>query len=920
MFRYDITESKVAANAVDEVSSRIDLLQQDNSHEQARLQLVSMKENFDLELLTRFYNEIMIPNFPLEEERDDLEDWLYCLDPTKRSHTPGTNPYPNMDVLLLVKNESQSTNDIETKTTIVGGVAFEYYKQAQCGLLSYMVVPKEFRRLGVMKSLHPVACQAMQLLHQEHTKDTNNSIRAIVAETNTPDAGDVPPAVIRKRHEILYQLGYRHLKFPYIQPALAEDADSFDDIILLIYAPDDSNKSDDKAEEETTIETSILRDYIVDFFQSVTGYDSDKYKEDWYYQLVEWFTKENIRTEIAPGLPWEDITQTMKESMAKSTKRQNDQDKATQKNQNRVTVIGAGIAGLVSAVTLAEEYLKQKKSLDNDILPLTITLIEAQSFVGGRIRTVETRGTNTNENNPLVFSNDRLPPSRRVDGFEPWPVSIGAEFVHGVDSMANQLIEDHEEWLVHETFDLCGSSEFYPTRNSFLQRRSSISLTEEQRKSPHVEVFMDNNFCPMQGQENNENSENDSLETRNIRKLIRRANHIWQNLQSIGEELSESHGIENVVKHSRDMSLDAFVNDQLSNGEEEFTAEEIEKTKKLLESLYSNTAGSSNKHLGIYEASREEWNWEYTESNFRLEKCFNEFLQYYLDRITEINKQSKHFDLGITIDVEMSCPVSDVGSLEESDFPIQLSTKTGKAFDCDKCIVAVPLGVLKANKITFRDACRIPYEKQEAIDTINMFSGMKAHMLLKVGIDIEHISKRMKLTELLFCPGEIFSQVWLRRNEQGVFLSGFCVANCRDKLMQIVASRGDESKSDVAQDLMLNQVQRIFGSLNPNENTIFCNPSSPTCSSFALHDWSDDEFTLGIYSSPSVSAGWGGKSNSESLVGGDLPPTHRDILAKPINNQIWFAGEHVNVSTCATVQSAMESGAKAAKEAFMALA
>jgi len=688
---------------------------------------------------------------------------------------------------------------------------------------------------------------------------------------------------------------------------------------LLTYAPDDSSSHDNSA-SETTIATEVLRDYIVDFFQSVTGYDSEKYKEDWFYQLVDWFTRENVRTDIAQGLPWEDITENMKETMAKSTtscalsENHNDKEISTKKN---VTVIGAGIAGLVATVTIAEEYLSHQKSSDGYgyRVPLAITLIEAQPFVGGRIRTVETRGTDTNETHPRIFNNDRLPPSRTVHGFAPWPVAIGAEFVHGVDSMANQLIEDHEEWVVHETFDLCESAELYPKRNSFVQRRSSITLSEEQRKTAHVEVFMDDNFCPLKENQKVHHSESDS--TSNIRKLIRRANYIWQNLQDISEELSES---ENEVKYGRDMSLDDFVEDQLSNGGEQLTAEEIEKVKRLLDSFYSNTAGSSNTDLGIHEASREEWSWEYTESNFRLEKCFNEFVRYYLDRIAEINQESESSNLGIKIDIEMSCPVSEIGSGDKSldDSPIRVLTRTGKTFVCDKCIVAVPLGVLKANKITFRDAYKIPREMQKAINTINMFSGMKAHMLLRVGIDIQHISKRMKLTELLFCPGEIFSQIWLRRNEESVFLSGFCVANCRDELMRIVESRGEmTSKSNIAQELMLNQVQRIFGSLNPNQNKIFCDPSSPTCSSFALHDWSDDEFTLGIYSSPSVGAGWGG--NKESLVGGVLPPTHRDILAQPINNEIWFSGEHASTTTCATVQSAMESGARAAKEVFLAL-
>lgn len=268
MFRYEITESEVAVKAVEEISSRIS--SEPPSHAASSLQLISMKETFDLELLTQFYDEIMIPNFPLEEERDDLEDWIYCMDPSKKQNTSQdqSDPYPSMDVLMVVKREKPS---LTGKATIVAGVAFEYYKQAQCGLLSYMVVPNEFRKLGVMKSLHPVACHAMQLLHQEHTTARNFSvspfIRAIFAETNTPEAGDVPPSVIRKRHETLYRLGYRHLKFPYIQPALGEDAKSFDEIILLIYEPNNDSTSSSTTNDKT-IETEILKDYIVDFFQS----------------------------------------------------------------------------------------------------------------------------------------------------------------------------------------------------------------------------------------------------------------------------------------------------------------------------------------------------------------------------------------------------------------------------------------------------------------------------------------------------------------------------------------------------------------------------------------------------------------------------------------------------------------------------
>jgi len=312
--------------------------------------------------------------------------------------------------------------------------------------------------------------------------------------------------------------------------------------------------------------------------------------------------------------------------------------------------------------------------------------------------------------------------------------------------------------------------------------------------------------------------------------------------------------------------------------------------------------------MGGYESSREECNLEYTESNFRSGQCFVEFIKYYLDRIAQINEEAESINSNLKINIVTNCPVVEIRStlnIKKEDnkirnHPIRISASTGDTFSCDKCIVTVPLGVLKAKKINFRDEYKIPTETQDAIDTINMFSGIKVHMLLKIGVDIKCISELMKSTELFFCPGEIFSQVWLRRNEETVFLTGFCVANCRDRLIDLVLSsekEGNESKSVIAQDLMIQQIQRIFEPSN-SEEKIFIDTCSPSCSSFALHDWSEDEFTLGIYSSPSIGASF----------------THRECLTKPIKNDIWFAGEHVNTTTCATVQSAMESGAKAAKE------
>lgn len=256
----------------------------------SELRLSSMNETFDLELLTQFYDELMIPNFPLEEERDDLEDWLEYLSPAKSGEL--SEDGPSMDVLILHMDGA-----------ILGGIAFEYYPQARAGLLSYMVVSTEFRRLGILATLHPVFCQALQSLH-EVSSGASTKIHAILAETNTTTAGDVPVEVARKRHAILFKLGYRLLEFPYVQPPLAPDVGSFDDIMLLVYKGEADMQS---------MSTEVLHNYVLDFYHSVFGYNSLDFQDHWYYQLVTWYAKRYPSTKIQQDLPWEDVTPRMNE-------------------------------------------------------------------------------------------------------------------------------------------------------------------------------------------------------------------------------------------------------------------------------------------------------------------------------------------------------------------------------------------------------------------------------------------------------------------------------------------------------------------------------------------------------------------------------------------------------------------------------
>ena len=103
----------------------------------------------------------------------------------------------------------------------------------------------------------------------------------------------------------------------------------------------------------------------------------------------------------------------------------------------KVAIIGAGIAGLVTAVQIATNATHQ----------VNITLIEANAHVGGRVRTVLTDGTKQYLNSELM---------EQFRSFHPWPavVPLGAEFVHGIGSVLNNTIEE-ANIETEETFNLC---------------------------------------------------------------------------------------------------------------------------------------------------------------------------------------------------------------------------------------------------------------------------------------------------------------------------------------------------------------------------------------------------------------------------------------------------------------------------------
>ena len=135
------------------------------------------------------------------------------------------------------KDKQDGAPEMTHRNTILAGVVFEYYHNANVGLIS-----------GIMNEMHPLAIQAVQSLSlcygggaamRSSSGSQSGGLNAIFAETEShpsisKESEDMQ--VILDRHcTILFALGYRLLDFPYEQPPLGDEKESVNHLFLLVY-------------------------------------------------------------------------------------------------------------------------------------------------------------------------------------------------------------------------------------------------------------------------------------------------------------------------------------------------------------------------------------------------------------------------------------------------------------------------------------------------------------------------------------------------------------------------------------------------------------------------------------------------------------------------------------------------------------
>jgi len=195
-------------------------------------------------------------------------------------------------------------------------------------------------------------------------------------------------------------------------------------------------------------------------------------------------------------------------------------------------------------------------------------------------------------------------------------------------------------------------------------------------------------------------------------------------------------------------------------------------------------------------------------------------------------------------------------------------------------ILAVPLTVLKDGDISFIPA--LPANKNTAIDTIRMLGAWKSVCRFKHRFWPENLHQ-------IYSVRGFVSEIWTCTRDS---------PDNEDKCHVIVgfetAEPAQEKSVLSGQEVLqrfLSYLDEIFGT------TADPHPATNSFMDFVYFHWSNHPFIRGGYTSPTAHAY-------------DL----RHVLASPVEDCLFFAGEATSLRSCSTVPTAIETGERAAEE------
>ncbi len=213
-----------------------------------------------------------------------------------------------------------------------------------------------------------------------------------------------------------------------------------------------------------------------------------------------------------------------------------------------------------------------------------------------------------------------------------------------------------------------------------------------------------------------------------------------------------------------------------------------------------------------------------------------------------------------------------VDTLEWGSFGVKATTTDGRVYLADQAVITLPLGILKAGRVKFIP--ELPEDKLNAIEHLGVADAVKLFFHFDQCVLPEGIVE-------LYVPGANPDEWWSSARGHGVEVEILTSLATGDKARELLA---------------MPEEQALQSALETLRQALGCPELTP--GKALLAHWQNDPYALGAYSKASVGA-------SQA----------RRILAQPVGNRLFFAGEHTASNAwAATVHGAYASGRRAARE------
>jgi GNAT superfamily N-acetyltransferase len=207
------------------------------------LELRDLRTTRDRRLLDALHRDLFLPAFPDPDEQESPDDWV------PRLWSEPVPPEPEQHGVV-----AGASLDDPARRTLAGFAFVERYRRSRCALLSYIAVDARERGRGLARTLFERALASAR----DAAAGDGAPLLAVLAEIHDParvdGRGDVIDPAARAR--IMARLGGRRVPIDYVQPALSEDAQRTDRLMLIAFGAD-------------AIDADVVRAFLLEYYAAL---------------------------------------------------------------------------------------------------------------------------------------------------------------------------------------------------------------------------------------------------------------------------------------------------------------------------------------------------------------------------------------------------------------------------------------------------------------------------------------------------------------------------------------------------------------------------------------------------------------------------------------------------------------------------